>query len=266
MPKTGRDIPNQFKNPLYITGDPTKKKAAEKEAKAKADKSAASAERVYGKSTTKTERFKDDRGTGTRTTVTTPYTKSGTGSAEFNIAYGAAKKAGKKTFDYGGKLIKVEDAASKSGKDVRSTVKYDKVKGLGLKPEGIKINTTGPKAKINIGRLKEKVDPIERIEVIQQTGGPQGYMGYGRQTIRRVDGGAAEVAAQAIRQAPYKETTVVRGIRRSGKTKDIFSKGLDKSKYGLSGKFIYGEKTGAEQILERRAKLAEQKKQRLAKK
>ena len=266
MPKTGRDIPNQFKNPLYITGDPTKKKAAEKEAKAKADKSAASAERVYGKSTTKTERFKDDRGTGTRTTVTTPYTKSGTGSAEFNIAYGAAKKAGKKTFDYGGKLIKVEDAASKSGKDVRSTVKYDKVKGLGLKPEGIKINTTGPKAKINIGRLKEQVDPIERIEVIQQTGGPQGYMGYGRQTIRRVDGGAAEVAAQAIRQAPYKETTVVRGIRRSGKTKDIFSKGVDKSKYGLSGKFIYGEKTGAEQILERRAKLAEQKKQRLAKK
>lgn len=149
--------------PLYITGDPidpTKKKAAEKEAKAKADKSAASAERVYGKSTTKTERITSAGGRkGTKTTVTTPYTKSGTGSAEFNIAYGAAKKAGKKTFDYGGELIKVEDAASKSGKDVRSTVKYDKVKGLGLKPEGIKINTTGPKAPDPKVKMRKKPEP-----------------------------------------------------------------------------------------------------------
>jgi cytoskeletal protein RodZ len=149
--------------PLYITGDPidpTKKKAAEKEAKAKADKSAASAERVYGKSTTKTERITSAGGRkGTKTTVTTPYTKSGTGSAEFNTAYGAAKKAGKKTFDYGGKSIKVEDAASKSGKDVRSTVKYDKVKGLGLKPEGVKINTTGPKAPDPKVKMRKKPEP-----------------------------------------------------------------------------------------------------------
>ena len=149
--------------PLYITGDPidpTKKKAAEKEAKAKADKSAARAERVYGKSTTKTERITSAGGRkGTKTTVTTPYTKSGTGSAEFNTAYGAAKKAGKKTFDYGGKSIKVEDAASKSGKDVRSTVKYDKVKGLGLKPEGVKINTTGPKAPDPKVKMRKKPEP-----------------------------------------------------------------------------------------------------------
>jgi len=147
--------------PFYITGDPidpAKKKAAEKEAKAKAEKSTAEAEKVYGESTTKTERITSAGGRkGTKTTVTTPYTKSGTGSAEFNTAYGAAKKSGKKTFDYGGKLIKVEDAASKSGKDVRSTVKYDKVKGLELKPEGIKINTTGPKA--TIGTIKKPEKP-----------------------------------------------------------------------------------------------------------
>ncbi len=149
--------------PLYITSDPidpTKKKVAEKEAKAKAGKSAASAERVYGKSTTKTERITSAGGRkGTKTTVTTPYTKSGTGSAEFKTAYGAAKKAGKKTFDYGGKSIKVEDAASKSGKDVRSTVKYDKVKGLGLKPEGVKINTTGPKAPDPKVKMRKKPEP-----------------------------------------------------------------------------------------------------------
>jgi hypothetical protein len=156
------------------------------------------------------------------------------------------------------RVITTQDAKFKELENVKTT----EIKTTGL----TKPKTTGPKAKINVGRLKEKVDPIERVEVIQQTGGPQGYMGYGRQTIRRVDGGGLDVAAQAIRQAPRKETTVVRGIRKSGETKDIFSKGLDKSKYGLSGKFIYGEKTGAEKILERRAKLAEQKKQRLAKK
>ena len=247
MPKTGRDIPNQFKNPLYITGDPTKKKAAEKEAKAKADKSAASAERVYGKSTTKTERFKDDRGTGTRTTVTTPYTKSGTGSAEFNIAYGAAKKAGKKTFDYGGKLIKVEDAASKSGKDVRSTVKYDKVKGLRLKPEGIKINTTGPKAKINIGRLKEKVDPIERVEAFEQRSGTRGHLnvdvdrdfaGTGKYYNRPTEAGMHFVdrANKGFGGAMGYE---VRGIRRSGKKVDF---GLKKNTKSF-GDFLKSKRT-----------------------
>ena len=231
MPKTGRDIPNQFKNPLYITGDPTKEKVTE----------------IVDRPTSKVEKTGDVfKGKTTRITTTTP--KRVITTPEGDEAYAKLSPKDKKE----------QDAKFKKLQSVKTT----EIKTTGL----TKPKTTGPKAKINIGRLKEKVDPIERIEVIQQTGGPQGYMGYGRQTIRRVDGGAAEVAGQAIRQAPYKETTVVRGIKRSGKTKDIFSKGLDKSKYGLSGKFIYGEKTGAEKILERRAKLAEQKKQRLAKK
>lgn len=141
--------------PLYVTGDPTdptKKESAEKEAKAKAEKSTAEAKKVYGKSTTTQERFKDDRGTGTRTTVTTPYTRSGTGSAEFNTAYGAAKKAGKKTFDYEGKLIKVKDSGSKSGKDVKTTVKYDPIKTASLKPQEIKLTTAMPSASIDISK------------------------------------------------------------------------------------------------------------------
>lgn len=142
--------------PLYIHGeshdgdptDPTKKKAAEKEAKAKAEKSAAEAKKVYGKSTTTTERFKDDRGAGTRTTVTTPYSQSGGGSAEFNVAYAAAKKAGKQNFNYNNKLIKVEDAASRTGQDVKTSVKYDPIKPIGLKPQGVKLTTAGPSAPV----------------------------------------------------------------------------------------------------------------------
>ncbi len=157
--------------PLYVTGDPidpTKKKA-KSEAKAKADKSAASAERVYGKSTTKTERITSAGGRkGTKTTVTTPYTKSGTGSAEFKTAYGAAKKAGKKTFDYGGKSIKVEDSASKSGKDVKSTVKYDKIKGIGLKPEGVKLTTAGPKA--SLPKIKKPKKPEPKLDLTSSGG------------------------------------------------------------------------------------------------
>lgn len=231
MPKTGRDIPTQFKNPLYITGDPIKEKVTE----------------IVDRPTSTVEKSGDVfKGTTTKITTKTP--KRVITTPEGDEAYAKLSPEGKKA----------QDAKFKELEDVKTT----EIKTTGL----TKPKTTGPKAKINVGRLKEKVDPIERVEVIQQTGGPQGYMGYGRQTIRRVDGGGLDVAAQAIRQAPRKETTVVRGIRRSGETKDIFSKGLDKSKYGLSGKFIYGEKTGAEKILERRAKLAEQKKQRLAKK
>ena len=160
--KKSGSIPFYKTGPLYATSDPIDpaKKKSKAEAKAKAEKSTVSAKKVYGESTTKTERITSAGGRkGTKTTVTTPYTKSGKGSAEFNTAYRAAKKSGKKTFDYGGESIKVEDAASKSGKDVRSTVKYDKVKGLGLKPEGVKINTTGPKAPDPKVKMRKKPEP-----------------------------------------------------------------------------------------------------------
>jgi hypothetical protein len=169
--------------PLYVTSDPidpSKKKAAEKEAKTKAEKSATEAKKVYGKSTTTTERFKDDRGAGTKTTVTTPYTRSGKGSAEFNTAYGAAKKAGKKTFDYGGKLIKVEDSASRSGKDVKSTVKYDPIKTVGLKTQPPKLTTPGPKA------------PMPKIKTPEKPYVPSAFGGTGRTTgikVKAPEGG-----------------------------------------------------------------------------
>ncbi len=233
MPKTGRDIPTQMKNPLYITGDPTEEKVTE----------------IVDRPTSSVEKSGDVfKGTTTKFTTTTP--KRVIKTKEGDEAYSKLSPKARKEQDE--KFLKSQD-----------------VKTLEIKTTGLtKPKVSGPSADISesLKRQKERVDPIEKIEIIQQTGGPQTYQGYGRQTVRRVDGGGLDVAAQAVRQAPRKETTVVRGIRKSGKTKDIFSKGLDKSKYGLSGKFIYGEKTGAEKILERRAKLAEQKKQRLANK
>ena len=57
MPKTGRDIPNQFKNPLYITGDPTKEKVTE----------------IVDRPTSKVEKTGDVfKGKTTRITTTTP--------------------------------------------------------------------------------------------------------------------------------------------------------------------------------------------------
>ena len=145
--------------PLYAHGpdgthptDPTKEAKAKAEAKKKAEANASKSKKTYGKTTTKVENITTSSGNvrGTRTTTTKPYTQSGTGSAEFNTAYRAAKKAKLSTFDYGGKTIKVEDAASKSGKDVTSTVKLNKLKPITLKPMGIKITNMMPTANITI--------------------------------------------------------------------------------------------------------------------
>ena len=80
--------------PLYIhgeshDGDPKDPKdKAKAKAKAEAEKNASKAPRVYGKSTTTTERITSPGGrTGTKTTVTTPYSQSGKGSVSYSEAY-----------------------------------------------------------------------------------------------------------------------------------------------------------------------------------
>lgn len=120
--------------------DPTKEAAAKAKAQKEANKNAktntSNAKRVYGEATTsvkKTER-------GIATTTTTPWTQSGTGkgSAKFNTAYGDAKKSGKKEFNYDGRLIKIKAGGSKSGKDVKTTYRPNKLTPIPLTPVGIK--------------------------------------------------------------------------------------------------------------------------------
>ena len=123
--------------PLYVTGDPVDptKKKAKTEAKAKAEKSATSAKKVYGKSTTKTERITSARGRkGTKTTVTTPYSQSGKGSVSYSEAYKKADKAKYPTLE----KFTIAAKADKSGKDAKTSIEYDKVKGANLKPVGLK--------------------------------------------------------------------------------------------------------------------------------
>ena len=120
--------------------DPTKEAAAKAKAQKEANKNAktntSNAKRVYGEATTSVK--KTDRGTAT--TTTTPWTQSGTGkgSARFNTAYGDAKKSGKKEFNYDGRLIKIKAGGSKSGKDVKTTYRPNKLTPIPLTPVGIK--------------------------------------------------------------------------------------------------------------------------------
>lgn len=161
--------------PLYATGDPidpTKKKAAEAEAKAKAEKSATEAKKVYGESKTTTERFKDERGrTGTRTTVTTPYTRSGKGSVSYSEAYKKADKSKFPTLEQ----FTVAAKADRSGKDVKTSIKYDKIKSIGLKPQGIKPTTAGPEA------------PMPKIKTPEKPYVPSTFGGGGRTTGFKVE-------------------------------------------------------------------------------
>ena len=156
--------------PLYVTEDPidpTKKKAAEKEAKAKAEAKAASSDKVYGKSTTTQERFKDERGTGTRTTVTTPYSQSGKGSVSYSEAYKKADKSKYRTLEEFTTAAK----ADKSGKDIKTSVKYDPIKTVGLKPQGIKLTTTEPKAPMpKIKTPKKPSMPTYSFSMKKQSG------------------------------------------------------------------------------------------------
>lgn len=160
--------------PLYVTGDPVDptKKKAKAEAKAKAEKSATSAKKVYGKSTTKTERITGPGGRkGTKTTVTTPYTQSGEGSVSYSEAYKKADKAKYPTFE----KFKIASEAYKSGKDIKSTIKYDKIKGVNLKPQGVKITTAGPKA------------PMPKIKTPEKPYVPSTFGGTGRTTGFKVE-------------------------------------------------------------------------------
>ena len=159
------------KGPLFQKTEEEAQAQAESQAQSNASENLKNSERVFGESTTTTERFKDERGrTGTKTTVTTPYTKSseGKGSAKFNAAYRAAKASGKTSFPYGDKTIKVEakEPASTSGKDSRSTIVYDKEKTLTLKPNPIKPFSAEPTANFQIDKTPQtpkgpKLEPIE---------------------------------------------------------------------------------------------------------
>ena len=156
--------------PLYVTEDPidpSKKKAAEKEAKAKAEAKAASSDKVYGKSTTTQERFKDKRGTGTRTTVTTPYSQSGKDSVSYSEAYKKADKSKYRTLEEFTTAAK----ADKSGKDIKTSVKYDPIKTVGLKPQGIKPTTAGPKPPMPKTKTPEKPSmPTYSFSMEKQSG------------------------------------------------------------------------------------------------
>tara|TARA_B100000768_G_scaffold181415_1_gene204319 strand:+ start:2224 stop:2889 length:666 start_codon:yes stop_codon:yes gene_type:complete len=156
--------------------DPVKAKA-EAEAKANTPK----APKVYGKPTTTVENVTTPGGNvrGTRTTVTKPYTQSGTGSFTKNKTYNQLAAEGGDV-----KAAKAFNAAnSTSGKDVTSTFKPNKLTSTPLKPMGItpispKISSTiptiTPRAAINTTgttpKKKKKKTNRRQSYILQDTG------------------------------------------------------------------------------------------------
>jgi len=201
MPKTGRGIPTQMKNPLYITGDPTKEKVTE----------------IVDRPASTVEKSGDVfKGITTKITTTTP--KRVITTPEGDEAYAKLSPEDRKA----------QDAKFKKSQSVKTT----EIKTTGL----TKPKTTGPKAEINVGRLKEKVDPIERIEAFEQRSGTRGHHGVkpdgdfagpGKYYNRPVKHGAGyhfvDRAESGFGGAMGYE---VRGVRKSGKKVDL---GLSKN-------------------------------------
>ena len=161
------------KGPLFQRTEEEAQQQAQQQAQSSASENLKTSERIFGEPTTTTERITTSGGRkGTKTTVTTPYTQSseGKGSSEFNAAYRAAKAAGETSFPYGDKTIKVEakKPASKSGKDSRSTIVYDKEKTLTLKPNPIKPFSPEPTANVKIER-RQRPEPGPKLEKIKGT-------------------------------------------------------------------------------------------------
>ena len=110
-------------------GDGEKKK---NEAQAKADRNAASSEKVYGEATTTSEKTEQGGVRGTLFTTTRPYTQSGTGSAEGTMSYAEFEAKGGDV--EAAKKYRAEQALS--GQDVSTSFRAD-VKAISLKPKGL---------------------------------------------------------------------------------------------------------------------------------
>jgi len=158
------------KGPLFQRTEEEAQAQAQSQAQSNASENLKTSEKIYGNPTTTTERITTSGGRkGTKTTVTTPYTREseGKGSAKFNQAYREAEAAGKTSFPYGDKTIKIEakKPASTSGKETRSSIVYDKEKSLTLKPNPIKPFSAEPTANVNIPKnTPQRTPELTKIE------------------------------------------------------------------------------------------------------
>jgi hypothetical protein len=216
MPKTGRSIPTQMKNPLYITGDPTKEKVTE----------------IVDRPTSTVEKSGDVfKGTTTKITTKTPRRVITT--PEGDEAYAKLSPEGKKA----------QDAKFKELENVETT----EIKTTGL----TKPKKSGPSSdfKVDLGREKERIDPIERIEAFEQRSGTRGHQGVkpdgdfagpGKYYNRPVKHGAGyhfvDRATKGFGGAMGYE---VRGVRKSGEKVDL---GLSKNIESF-GKFLKSKRS-----------------------
>jgi len=162
--------------PTHMHGEPHTIDPVKAKAEAKAKTSASKAPKVYGKPITTVENVTTPGGNvrGTRTTVTKPYTQSGTGKATKTYKQLAAE---------GGDVKAAEAfnaANSTSGKDVTSTFKPNKLTPTPLKP--MPMNLPSSKISSTIPTItsrgpsttpepkKRRIPPPRQNRIIQDTG------------------------------------------------------------------------------------------------
>jgi hypothetical protein len=119
-------------------------------------------------------------------------------------------------------------AKSQKEKDIQDAkFKRSMTSTMSISSSGIKpITTAGPSSdvKINKAKLKERIDPIEKIKFSTahgQTGGNTGA----HATVGYLHGSqGAKRAGRMIKTAGSRGSTVIQGVRKSGELVDVFSK------------------------------------------
>ena len=114
-----------------------------------------------------------------------------------------------------------EDKKAQDEKFLSNRTRETSIKTSGLKP----LKTTEITAELpDTGKIKEKLDPIEKLKYSTAHGQTYGNTGARAETGYLLGSSGAERAGSMIKTADSRGSTVVQGVRKSGKLVDIFSK------------------------------------------
>ena len=162
---------------------------------------------------------------------------------------------------------RIQDQKFKNMQDVKET----KITTSGL----VKPKTSGPSSdfKVDLGREKERIDPIENIEAFEQRSGTRGHLGFhpdndfgggGKYHGARPGKAGLHFVDRAARGFGGAMGYDVRGVRRSGEKVDLgLSKNIESFDKGLKQFHETGtRRTARQDLLEHREKIQKLKNER----
>jgi hypothetical protein len=138
--------------------------------------------------------------------ITTTYNQPVETTEAGNKAYAALSSEGKKAQDE---------------KFLSNRTRSKSIKTTGLVP----LTTPGTTAKLpDTGKIKEDLDPIEKLKYSTAHGQTYGNTGAHAKTGYLLGSSGAKRAGSMIKTAGSRGSTVIQGVRKSGELVDIFSK------------------------------------------